>query len=314
MCRISLPICQESPPQSPVSALSPLTQLFPLLDSALQIGDGAIATMLQTAGLPPGEGAEAWSLRHPEQVAALHREYAAAGAAWSTANTFGANRVRLAAAGLAEQVDAVNRAAVAGARQGAPGVPVLGSLGPTTSLYPAEWEAAYQEQAEALAAAGVDAFLVETIVSLPEGLAAVRAAAATRTAPIIATYTPAADGGLLDGTPAERALEALAAAGAAAAGVNCGEGPESLRPTAARLVAANLLPIFAAPNAGLPELHSGTLCYRLSPDAFAGAAIQFQDIGVRLFAGCCGTTPRHIQAARSRVVDADRDPRAYSLP
>ncbi|HTE20839.1 MAG TPA: homocysteine S-methyltransferase family protein, partial [Armatimonadota bacterium] len=83
----------------------------------------------------------------------------------------------------------------------------------------------------------------------------------------------------------------------AVVGVNCGSGPESLTEPARRLVAARLGLVLAAPNAGLPRMSGGRALYDLSPDAFARAAIEFRELGVRLFAGCCGTTPEHLRAA-----------------
>ncbi len=261
------------------------------------LGDGGIGTMLQAAGLALGEAPERWNLERPRAVARVHAAYAEAGAGWSTTNAFGGNRVRLAAAGLEHRVVEVNAAAVTAARAGAPELPVLGSVGPTTATAVDEWEWAYREQAEALAEAEVDGFLVETIVCLGEGVIAVRACVSVGVGPVVAAFTPGAEGNLLDGTSAEVAAEAFFRAGAAAVGVNCGGGPQALLAPARRLVAADLGPVLAAPNAGLPRLHAGRMSYDLRPDGFASAAIQFQELGVRLFAGCCGTTPDHIRSA-----------------
>ena len=41
--------------------------------------DGAMGTMLQEAGLKPGELPETWNLLHPEKVRAIHRSYVDAG-------------------------------------------------------------------------------------------------------------------------------------------------------------------------------------------------------------------------------------------
>lgn len=261
------------------------------------LGDGGIATMLQSAGLPLDGCPESWNLERPRAVARVHAAYHAAGALWATTNTFGANRVRLARVGLEGRVAEVNAAAVTAARLGIPEGFVLGSLGPTTATDSAEWGEAYAEQAEALAEHEVDGFLVETIVSLAEGVAAVRACVATGTGPVLASFTPSGTGDLLDGSRAERAAEVLFKEGALVVGVNCGGGPTSLVGPAARLIAADLGPVLVAPNAGLPEVRDGRLHYDLPPDGFAQAAIQLQDLGTRLIAGCCGTTPDHIRAA-----------------
>ena len=261
------------------------------------VGDGAVGTMLQAAGLPLDACPERWNLERPRAVARVHADYAAAGARWLTTNTFGGNRVRLERAGLASRVREVNAAAVAAARTGAPDARLLASIGPTGSFEPADWQAAFEEQVEALAGTEIDGFLVETIVGVGEGAAAVRATAAAGIGPVVACFTPGADGALLDGTSPEAAAEALVRAGASAVGVNCGSGPESLLEPARRLVAAAAVPVAAVPSAGLPKMVEGRAVYGLPTDSFARAAIQFREVGVRLFAGCCGTTPAHIRAA-----------------
>ena len=210
-----------------------------LAGSPVVVGDGAMGTMLQAAGLPLGTAADRWTLEYPDRVTAVHLAYAAAGARWLQTNTFGANRARLALVGLEEQVERINVQAVACARA-VPGMNVLGSIGPT-ALACGEWDALYAEQCVALAAAGVDGFMVETIIALDEGIAAVRAAADTGRL-VIASYTPGAEGHLLDGTLAEMAARALVRAGACVVGVNCGAGPETLMPAVARLVTAGEAP------------------------------------------------------------------------
>ena len=58
--------------------------------------DGAMGTMLQKGGLQPGHCPEALCLTDPDCVAAIHRAYIGAGSRIAYANTFGANRYKLA--------------------------------------------------------------------------------------------------------------------------------------------------------------------------------------------------------------------------
>jgi len=250
-----------------------------LLGEQPAVGDGAIGTALQAAGLPLGRGPEAWCLVRPEAVRAVHAAYAAAGAAWATANSFGA-------------LPAEAAAAVRLAREGAPGLPVFGSVGPAVAPEPL---------AVALAAAGAEVALVETITTLAGGLEAVRAAGRAGFHLVIATVTPGREGNLLDGTRLETAAEALTGAGAALVGLNCGAGPADMLPAARRLAAAGVAPVYVAPNAGLPEVEGGGARYALKPACFADAAIRFVEAGACLVAGCCGVGPAHIAAARARV-------------
>jgi len=267
-----------------------------LISSTTVVGDGGMATQLQSRGLQLSQAPECWNLTRPHDVTVVHHAYVQAGAQWQQTNTFGGTRLRLERSGLGSDADEVNRTAVQCARAASAGVPVLGSIGPS-SADPAQWDRLFSIQCEALAATKVEGYIVETIVSLAEGVAAVRAAVRAGSGPVIASFTPGASGTLLDGTVAEPAAEALVAAGAAVIGVNCGEGPEHLLPVAARLVRLGIAPVLAAPNAGLPIATESGLRYALLPDGFARAAIEFQQIGVRMLAGCCGTAPEHIRAA-----------------
>ncbi len=132
-------------------------------------------------------------------------------------------------------------------------------------------------------------------------MAAILAAREAGAAEIWASFTPAPDGNLLDGKPLEAAGEAFVRAGATVIGVNCGSGPESLVEPVRRLIATNLAPVLAMPSAGLPTGEPPNACYPVSPDAFAEAAIQFRNMGVRYFAGCCGIGPEHLRAAAARL-------------
>jgi methionine synthase I (cobalamin-dependent) len=206
--------------------------------------------------------------------------------------------------GLQFEVGQVNREAVRCARAGSKAVPVIGSIGPS-GAEPENWDRLFSGQCEALAEEKIDGYIVETIVAIDEGVAAVRAAVRTQAGAVIASFTPGSDGDLLDGTPVETACKLLLAEGAGVVGVNCGAGPESLFPAISRLARLEAVPVFAAPNAGIPARTATGLRHPLRPDSFARAAIEFQEIGVRMLAGCCGTTPEHIRAAVAalRVLD-----------
>jgi 5-methyltetrahydrofolate--homocysteine methyltransferase len=251
------------------------------------LGDGGIATELQRVGLPIGGTAEGWSLTHPGSVRAVHAAYAEAGAGWCTTNTF--------CAASSARCGDLCRAAVAAARDGAPRLPVLASLGPIP--FQPGVAALYEEAVAALAGAGVDGFLVETITDLNSAELAIRAARASGCGPVLASFTPGRDGRLMDGTEPEWAAAVLVRAGADVVGVNCGFGPGEMLDPVRRLARAAEGPVLAAPNAGMPTMESGQARYGLRPDQFASAAIQLVEAGARLIAGCCGTTPAHIRAA-----------------
>ena len=62
----------------------------------LLIFDGAMGTLLQQAGLAPGEIPELWNITRPQEVLAIHRQYLQAGCDILKTNTFGANGLKLA--------------------------------------------------------------------------------------------------------------------------------------------------------------------------------------------------------------------------
>jgi 5-methyltetrahydrofolate--homocysteine methyltransferase len=271
------------------------------------VGDGAMGTMLQQAGLPLGASPEAWNLSHPAAVVAVHRAYREAGAEIAQTNSFGGTRARLAICGLEEQVAAVNRAAVALAREAVGETAyVAGTVGPTgVSRGPGHeeppWHELFTEQIDALAEAGVDLFLIETIVDPREASAAIAAARRARSVPVLATVTVDAAGKTLWGATDVDAARALVDAGADAVGANCGEGPAALYPVIAAMRAAfPELPLVVQPNAGLPTMASGRACYPIDAATFGHWAARFAPLA-QIVGGCCGTTPEHIKVVATAV-------------
>jgi 5-methyltetrahydrofolate--homocysteine methyltransferase len=266
-----------------------------------------MGTMLQRSGLPLDGCPEAWNLERPETVRAVHAAYRDAGAELLQTNTFGGNRLRLHNAGLADQVAEVNAAAVRLAREvAAPiGLLIAGSMGPagSSSLCPhssAVLSDVFGEQAAALAAAGVDLFLIETMTSVAEARAAIGAAQSQSPLAVIVTLTLDRNGRTLEGGDPVEAAALLMEAGATAVGANCGYGPAELLPVTVRLRAAfPQLPLVVQPSAGLPRLVNGQAVYDLTPVEMATWACRLVAAGADFVGGCCGTTPEHIRAIRA---------------
>lgn len=264
--------------------------------------DGAWGTQLQARGLPVGEFPDAWNLAQPDQVEAVAREYVDAGSRIILTNTFGSNRLRLADQDpeFLERVVEINRRGVELSR-GAAGrrAKVFASIGPTGKMLmagdvtPDEVSAAFSEQAQALAAAGADALVVESMMDIEEAKLAVAAAKATGL-PVVASmvYDAGADRDrTMMGTTPEQDAEALAAAGADVIGANCGRGIADFVPICRRMRAATGLPLWMKANAGLPELVDGKTVYRTSPTDFARHIPALIEAGARFVGGCCGTSP-----------------------
>ena len=278
------------------------------------IADGATGTMLQCAGLPPGVAPERWNLERPEAIRALHQAYVDAGSDLILSNTFGGSRVRLERAGLGDRVREFNLAAVKLARKAArESVFVLGDIGPTGrmlkplgDLSVEEARTAFAEQAATLAEAGVDAIIIETISDLTEAVAAVEGAKQATVLPILVSMSFDTHGRTMMGVRPEDAAVKLWELGVDVIGANCGrslsETLEAIRKMREAVPEATLL---AKPNAGLPHAENGESIYDVTPAVMAEYALKFVALGVKIFGGCCGSTPEHIRA----VAKALRPPR-----
>jgi 5-methyltetrahydrofolate--homocysteine methyltransferase len=276
-----------------------------LLAGAPVITDGAWGTELQARGLPIGEFPDAWNLSHPERVAAVARAYVEAGSQVILTNTFGANRIRLSEAGLEDKVVQVNRAGVEISRRAAiQRSYVFASMGPSGKLLangdatPDQLRLAFDEQAQALAAAGADALVIETMSDLDETVVALAAARATGL-PVVACMV--FDSGknkdrTMMGNSPEEAARTLSEAGADVIGANCGRGIAGFTGICGQLRAATDRPIWLKPNAGLPQLINGRAIYHTTPGEFADFAPALIRSGASFIGGCCGTRPDFIRA------------------
>ena len=104
--------------------------------------DGAMGTMLQRAGLKPGELPELTALTNPRLLTDIHRRYIEAGADIVYANTFGANRRKLGK--LNVTVAEAVRAAIAAAKAACQGTAArvaldIGPLGELLEISPLRW-------------------------------------------------------------------------------------------------------------------------------------------------------------------------------
>jgi len=273
------------------------------------IADGAMGTMLFSAGLQFGDPPEVWNLSHPDVVRRIHRSYLEAGSQILMTNTFGGNRQRLSLHNLEGRVAELNRTAaiLLRAEVAAAGTDALvaGDIGPTGSILAPTGTLDYDEavdifaeQAAALAAGGVDLIWIETMSDLLEIGAAIEGA--RRVAPdlpIIATMTFDTRGHTMMGVSPEQAVMALTAWGADAVGGNCGNGPDELLAVTRRMrAAAPGAVLVAKSNAGMPELVDMRAVYRVDPATMAACAAEMRDAGARIIGGCCGTTPEHLAA------------------
>ena len=276
--------------------------------------DGGLGSAVIGRGLPRGRPPEAWVLERPEEIQAVHRGYVEAGSDAVHTCTFGANPVRLAAFDLDHRCEELNGRAVdlaraAGARF------VVADIGPTGEYLPPvgtgdeeRWRGAFARQATALAAAGVDAFHVETMSDLREAtvaLSAIHLEAPGLPVMVSLTFDHKKRGFFtVMGDPLVPALGALADAGAAAVGANCTLTSAQMADLVGEALAGVDIPLVVQPNAGAPEAQAdGTSSYAQSPEDFAADLAAFAAAGAAVVGGCCGTDHRFIAALRRHLDD-----------
>ncbi len=266
--------------------------------------DGANGTELQKRGYDGSMCTEAWVLRHPDVMAELQKEYAQAGSNIIYAPTFGANRVKLEENGIFNQVEDFNKRLVSVSR-GAVGDKVLVAgdiattgkfLEPLGDVTFEDLYEIYHEQAEALEEAGVDMFVIETIMTVPDARAALLAVRDVSDKPVLVSFTVDEKGRTLTGTDICAALVILQGMGTDAFGMNCSTGPAEMLPQFRRLREFAEVPLAVKPNAGLPKVVDGKTVYDCTPEELAGYTQDFIDAGAAMFGGCCGTGPDHIEA------------------
>jgi methionine synthase / methylenetetrahydrofolate reductase(NADPH) len=279
------------------------------LDERVLVCDGAMGTLLYSQGVFINRCFDSLNLTDPDRVAAVHRDYVQSGADVVETNTFGANRIKLRAFGLADKLADINLEGARLARAAAgENVYVAGAIGPL-GLRIEPWgrtgvdeaQGYFKEQAEALVAGGVNLIVLETFRDLNEIAAAIAAVRSVCDLPVVAQMTIEDDGNTLDGTPPEQFVPALQSRGADVIGLNCSIGPAHMLETLERMALLTNVRLSAQPNAGRPRDIEGRTIYLTSPEYMASYARRFLTHRVRLVGGCCGTTPEHISRIKEAV-------------
>ena len=267
--------------------------------------DGAMGTMLQRAGMQPGEDQNSYLLSHTDVVEEIHRKYARAGSDILYAPTFSLNRQWILQTGK-EGAEAAVAALIQPAKKireemAAEGRSILvamdmGPLGemlePMGSLSFEDAYDAYRTLVLAGAKAGADLVVIETMTDIYEVRAAVLAAKENCGLPVFVSMTFEENGRTFTGTGIEAMAVQLEGLGVDAMGINCSLGPVQILPMIRRMKECTSLPVFAKPNAGLPDPATGE--YDITAAQFADSIGEFFRSGVSMAGGCCGTTPEYI--------------------
>ena len=283
------------------------------LERRVLLSDGALGTLLRDRGVPAADCLDEQNLANPELVENVHREYLTAGAEIIETNTFGANRLRLRSFDLVSKAKEINAQGVALARQATHDCGhqafVAGAMGPVGVGLASGGDAtlkqahrAFAEQAGALAEAGVDLILLETLPTLAEAREAVLAVReAAGDLPLVVQLTFQRDSRTFTGEEPGMVARELHNAGADIVGVNCVPGPQAALEIVEEMGRGNKVKLIAQPNAGHPRVVEREVSYPVPPRVFAEYLPRLVAAGCVVVGGCCGTTPEHVAAMRDAL-------------
>jgi len=291
-------------------------RLLSALKSRILLGDGAMGTQLQLAGLESGSCGEAWNLDHPERILAIQRRYVEAGSDILLTNTFGASRIMLNRHDEGDRTVAINRAGVEIAREALGGRGfVLGDIGPFGGLMEPYGEIpksdvvnAFREQAAALVNAGADGIIIETQTALEELEIAIAAAREAKAPVVIGSIAfdkmvDSPEARTMMGVSPEQAAEFMVEKGCDILALNCGTfiDMKMAADIVKRYRSISDLPVMAQPNAGQPVLEKMQVLYKETPEEMVRDLPKVLDAGARIVGGCCGSTPEHIRFFRKML-------------
>jgi len=291
-------------------------KLIERISQGLFFLDGGMGSQLIARGVDAGDSNDCLNIKLPEVVKAIHADYFSSGSDAVITNTFGGNAISLARHGHADKAAILNKTAAEIARQAASQDRyVIGDIGPCGDFLeplgqvrPDQLKAAFSEQALALAAGGVDGFIIETMTAIDEIIIAVDTVKSVSDLPIFLSlaYDDTGDGfkTMMGVSPAD-IVDRLGDSGIAALGFNCGSldmaGYIKLTEIYAELLSGSEIKLLAEPNAGRPQLIDDKVAYNLSPKNFAIETQRIHDAGASIIGGCCGTGPKHIKAMAKRL-------------
>ena len=263
--------------------------------------DGSTGMELSRRGMPSGICNETWMLDNSDIVLKMQEDYIKAGARILLTPTFVSSSLKLAKYGLADQTNRINiELAKITKKAAGDKAYVAAEIGPTGEMIAPMGMITFQEiydvfleQAKALLTVEPDMFIMETFMSLNEIRAAVLAIRSICDLPIIASMTFEGTNTLM-GTSAASAAIALVAAGADAVGCNCSSEPGDLAFVLNEMRKVTDVPLFAKPNAGIPQMIKGETVFPLDPVEFAHECIALLDSGAHFVGGCCGAGPEHV--------------------
>lgn len=290
-------------------------KLLNLLKKQRLYFDGGMGTLLQNAGLKPGEQPETWNILCPERVTEIHKSYLKAGSNIITTNSFGLNRFKFA------ETEKYAKAAIECAKNATAGFnnafvaydigPLGKLLKPIGDLDFEEAVAAFAEVAAYAEKYGADLIIIETMNDSYETKAAVLAAKETTHLPVFVTNVFDENGKLMTGADAKAMIAMLEGLKADAIGMNCSLGPDKMLPVVKEYCKYSSLPVVVNPNAGMPTVKNSETVFDINADKFSDIMAEIAKVGAGILGGCCGTTPEYIAKT---VEKTENLPYSYPKP
>jgi homocysteine S-methyltransferase len=295
-----------------------------IVDRGTVVLDGGLATELEARGADLRDSL--WSakllIENPDLIRDVHAAYFEAGADVAISASYQASFIGFAERGIQhEEGEDLMRLSVLLAREardatGNGGRLVAASVGPYGAVlgngaeYTGDYGRTIEELLEfhlprmqVLAEAGADILAIETIPSILEAEALVRALAAVPDARAWMSFTCRDGDRICDGTPFEQAVRtASSSPQVVAIGVNC-TAPHDITSLIEIASANTELPIIVYPNRGAfwdAVRHSWVDPPRQDPRPTL-QPLEWAEHGARLIGGCCGVGPTQISEIASAL-------------
>ena len=270
-----------------------------ILKNKVLVFDGGFGSELYKKNFFLNTSYEALSIGDAKTVKSIYQSYVDAGCDVLTTNTYNANKLKLSAFGLGDQVQKINSAAVALAREvvsGRPEILVSGAVGPLGGFPLAEARSALAEQVKVLLESGVDLLIFESLESLKDLEVVVSGFKENSDVAWIPSFLLDRNGKLSDGADIEMVLDKLKQMSVvpAALGLNCGAGPDVTLSALTAIVQQVELPLVVQPASGLPKSVDNRLMPMATPEYFTTFSLRYKKLGARGLGGCCGIGPEHI--------------------
>jgi betaine-homocysteine S-methyltransferase len=313
---------------------SPASQRRSLLqrldDGPVICAEGYVFELERRGYLQAGAFVPEVVLEHPEVVTQLHRDFVHAGSDVVEALTYYAHREKLRVIGREQDLEPINRRALALAKTVAmeSGALFAGDICNTNIYDPADAvshkaaRAMFEEQVGWAVDAGVDYVVGETFSWAQEALIALDVIKKAGRTAVITLAMHKADVTREDWAVAD-ACKRLADAGADVVGLNCIRGPATMLPLLTRIRASvkthlAALPVPYRTNEKEPSFQSlcdthwhydaGSRPFPIALDPFTCNRFEIAEFGkqamaldIRYLGVCCGAGPHHIRALAEAV-------------